>query len=87
MNSPSSRAPRGGVLTLFGSGFGDWKESIADGTIIGSELPTPKAPVSVTIGGAAAKVLYAGGAPELVSGVVQLNVEVPLGILSAIGSP
>ena len=82
VNSPSSRARRGGVLTLFGSGFGDWNESIADGTIIGSELPTPKAPVSVTIGGAAAKVLYAGGAPGLVSGVVQLNVEVPLGILS-----
>jgi uncharacterized protein (TIGR03437 family) len=67
------------VVVLFGSGFGEWKQSLPDGAIVGSSLPTPTLPVSVTIGGAAAKVLYAGGAPGLVSGVVQINVQVPAG--------
>jgi uncharacterized protein (TIGR03437 family) len=81
VNSPLNRARRGAVVTLFGSGFGEWKDAIADGAIVGSELPALKAPVSVTIGGVPAKVLYAGGAPGLVSGVVQINAEVPLALI------
>jgi len=38
------------------------------------------APVSVTIGGQPATVLYAGAAPFLISGVVQVNAIVPQGI-------
>ena len=51
-----------------------------DGAVIGSALPTVQAPVSVTLGGTDAKVLYAGGAPGLVNGVVVVNAEIPLGI-------
>ena len=80
LNSATNRARRGGVVTFYGSGFGEWSSSVADGAVIGSVLPTPKAPVTVTIGGAAAKVLYAGGAPGMVSGVVQINAEVPANI-------
>jgi uncharacterized protein (TIGR03437 family) len=79
VNGRTNPARRGSVVVLFGSGFGEWKQSLADGAIVGSSLPTPALPVSVTIGGAAAKVLYAGGAPGLVSGVVQINVQVPAG--------
>jgi uncharacterized protein (TIGR03437 family) len=77
INGPGNRARRGGVVSLFGTGFGEWAQGVPDGAVIGPELPTPKAPVSVTIGGAAARVLYAGGSPGLVSGVVALNVEIP----------
>jgi uncharacterized protein (TIGR03437 family) len=41
---------------------------------------TPVAPVSLTIGGQPAKILYAGAAPFLVSGVLQVNAIVPEGI-------
>ncbi len=37
-------------------------------------------PVTVTIGGLPAKMLYAGAAPGLVAGVVQINVVIPQGI-------
>jgi uncharacterized protein (TIGR03437 family) len=79
VNGHTNPARPGSVVVLFGSGFGEWKQSLPDGAIVGSSLPTPTLPVSVTIGGAAAKVLYAGGAPGLVSGVVQINVQVPAG--------
>ena len=50
-----------------------------DGTVMPLTLPLPKPQleVSCVIGGQAAKVLYAGAAPGLVSGVFQVNVEVP----------
>jgi uncharacterized protein (TIGR03437 family) len=37
-------------------------------------------PVSVTIGGTDAKVLYAGGAPGLVNGVVVVNAAISMDI-------
>jgi len=80
VNSASKPARRGSAITLYGSGFGAWATPIPDGTVMGSELPSPKAPVTVTIGGAAAKVLYAGGAPGMVSGIVQINAEIPANI-------
>jgi uncharacterized protein (TIGR03437 family) len=54
-----------------------------DGQLVdptGQVLPRLDLPVTVTIGGVEARVLYAGGAPGLVVGVWQLNVEVPLNI-------
>jgi uncharacterized protein (TIGR03437 family) len=37
-------------------------------------------PVSATIGGVRAEVLYAGAAPGLIAGVVQINVLIPAGV-------
>jgi uncharacterized protein (TIGR03437 family) len=81
VNSPLSKVRRGEVITLFGSGFGEWKENLPDGAVVGTLLPTPKAEVSVTIAGIPAKILYAGGAPGMVTAVVQINVEIPLPII------
>jgi len=78
LNGPSNPAARGKFITLFGSGFGEWNQLVPDGAVIGSSLPTVQTPVSVTIGGKDAKVLYAGGAPGLVNGVVVVNAEIPL---------
>ena len=52
----------------------------ADGLITGSVLRRPLQDVRLTIGGQAAEVLYAGSAPGLVSGVLQVNARVPQGI-------
>jgi uncharacterized protein (TIGR03437 family) len=43
-------------------------------------LPRPSLPVSITIGGQPAQVLYAGGAPGEVAGLMQINVQIPAGI-------
>ena len=48
-----------------------------DGQISGAPLAAPLAQVSVRIGGLAAELLYAGAAPALVAGVMQVNVRVP----------
>ncbi len=45
--------------------------------------PAPVLPVSVTIDGLPAQVLYAGAAPGLVAGVLQINVVVPAGAYGA----
>ena len=80
LNGASNPAIRGKFITLFGSGFGEWNQLVPDGAVIDSSLTTVKTPVSVTIGGTDARVLYAGGAPGLVNGVVVVNAEIPLGV-------
>lgn len=77
LNDHQHPAPRGSVVSFFGSGLGEWSQPVPDGSIIEGTLPTPKASVTVTIGGLPANVLYVGGAPGAVSGAAQLNVEVP----------
>ena len=77
LNTSAQPADRGAVVSLFGSGFGDWSEPVPDGTIFGSTPPALKSTVSVTIGGVAAKVLYTGGASGMVSGIVQIDAEIP----------
>ncbi len=77
VNSPSSPARPGAVVTLFGSGFGAWRGNLPDGAVPGSALSALGANVEVKIGGVPATVLYAGAAPGTVLGVVQVNVLLP----------
>jgi trimeric autotransporter adhesin len=63
----------GEVLVLFGVGFGPTSPVVAPGKAYTGEAPTTNT-VSVTIGGAAAKVLFSGITE---AGVYQLNVVVP----------
>jgi uncharacterized protein (TIGR03437 family) len=52
-----------------------------DGRIVETtNLPTPVAEVSVSIGGLPARLHYAGGAPGLPCGVLQVNAYVPDGL-------
>jgi uncharacterized protein (TIGR03437 family) len=82
LNGTANPDARGKFITLFGSGFGEWDQLVPDGAVISSSPPTVKTPVLVTIGGVDAQVLYAGGAPALVNGVVVVNAVIPLGITS-----
>ena len=52
-----------------------------------STLPKPLLPVSAQIGGRDATVLYAGAAPGMVAGVLQLNCVVPLDSASGYAVP
>ena len=55
-----------------------------DGKLAVAPPPQPVARVTVTIGGLAAEVRYAGGAPGQIAGVMQLNVVVPGGLAGAV---
>jgi uncharacterized protein (TIGR03437 family) len=63
LNSSDHPASRGTTVSLFGSGFGEWKQSVPDGTIVDSTLLEPKSTVSVTIGGARRRFFMPEGLP------------------------
>jgi uncharacterized protein (TIGR03437 family) len=73
-------APRGSVVVLFGTGEGQTIPLGVNGLVANTTFPKPVLPVSVQIGGQDAQVLYAGAAPTLVAGVLQVNAVVPTGI-------
>jgi uncharacterized protein (TIGR03437 family) len=79
-NSATTPAKIGDVITLFATGEGQTSPPGVDGKPATGTLPQPVLPVTVTIGGQTAHVAYAGGAPNEVAGVMQLNVQVPSGI-------
>jgi uncharacterized protein (TIGR03437 family) len=70
-------ASAGEALTLFGTGEGATDPAGIDGKPTTSPLPRPKQPVKVVIDGVDYDPLYAGGAPGLVAGVLQVNFTVP----------
>jgi uncharacterized protein (TIGR03437 family) len=83
-NSVSNPALKGTVVSIYATGEGALTPFVPNGTISGPSLPLPKpiANVTVTIGGQPAIVSYAGEAPGLVSGVIQVNAMVPANINS-----
>jgi len=78
LNSPSNPAEKGSILVLYGTGEGQSNPAGVDGRIsTGFALTTPVLPVTVLINGVSAEIIYAGAAPGLVAGVMQLNVRIP----------
>ena len=86
VNGPSNAAARGSVLMVFGTGFGVLNPLPADGQIE-QILATIPSPVTATIGGIPAPVIYVGAAPGLIAGVVQINVRVPDGLSANSAAP
>jgi uncharacterized protein (TIGR03437 family) len=80
INGADHPAPAGSFLTVYATGAGQTNPSGQDGAIGAVPLPLPKFPVTATIGGQGATVQYAGAAPGLVQGVMQVNLAVPSGL-------
>ena len=77
VNSTLNPADAGSIVVLFGTGEGQTSPAGVDGRIAaGTPLPRPLAPVGVTICGQTAPVLYAGAAPSLPAGVMQVNARI-----------
>lgn len=72
----------GEALVLYLTGAGQTQTTGQTGGIAGTTLKRVVAPVSVTIDGRVAEVLYAGTSPGSVEGLVQINVIVPTGVRS-----
>ena len=79
-NSADHPAPKGSGISIFATGSGLWNRTVQNGSILLDTATRPAAPVSLTIGGQSAFLLYAGAAPFLSSGMVQVNAIVPDGI-------
>jgi len=83
-NGAAAPAAAGSVLSLYATGEGQTSPAGVDGKLAAAPLPQPVAKVTVTIGGVAAEVQYAGGAPGQIAGVMQVNVVVPGGLSGAV---
>ena len=81
VNSAAATAAPGSIVAIYGTGEGQTSPPGQDGRIVSTDLRTPLAPVSVKIGGLPAEVRYIGSAPGAVSGLFQLNVVVPAGLV------
>jgi uncharacterized protein (TIGR03437 family) len=78
LNSALNPAAPGSVVTCMATGAGQLTPAGIDGAIVGTgDLPRPILPVLAQVGGQAAEVQYAGGAPGIVEGVIQVNVQIP----------
>jgi len=71
VNSESNPAPAGTVVAMYGTG---------GGTLTADALPRLTLRVTATAGGVPATVEYAGIAPGLVQGVIQVNIHLPAGV-------
>jgi uncharacterized protein (TIGR03437 family) len=85
VNGTNKPAAKGSVVQIFGTGEGQLVPSVATGSVTPGVPPFPKpvaTNISVTIGGQPAQIQYAGEAPTLVSGVIQINAVVPNSVAS-----
>ncbi len=83
INSPANPAPTGSIISLFATGEGQTSPAGSDGKPASIPPPAPVLPVSVMIGGqtlGGSQLQYVGGAPGLVAGLLQINVQIPSGI-------
>ena len=72
---------RGQVLILYATGGGVTNPPGTTGSVSSTTQLMPlQAKASATVGGQPATVLFAGAAPGLVTGVMQLNVQLPPGV-------
>ena len=78
LNGTANPAVRGSIVVLYATGEGSMTPAMLAGSIVATPLPMPTLPVSVLIDGWPAEVLYAGGTPGQVTGLLQVNVTVPL---------
>jgi uncharacterized protein (TIGR03437 family) len=87
INSASNPAERDSIVQIFATGEGLTNPPGIDGQIAADIYPAPILPVSVFIGGLPAQVVYAGAAPGLVAGVLQVNARIPAGAAAGPAAP
>jgi uncharacterized protein (TIGR03437 family) len=78
INSIDNPAPRGSIVVLYGTGAGVTVPPSTDDALAPlADFPEPAEPIQVLFNRAYTEVLYAGPAPGLVNGVVQINMRIP----------
>ena len=82
LNTSANPAAKGSVIQVYGTGEGQTTPPGVDGLVNASMFPHTTAMVTATIDGVNADVKYAGAAPQALSGLLQVNVVVPVGVRS-----
>jgi uncharacterized protein (TIGR03437 family) len=78
VNAYNNPANRGSIITVYATGLGAAIPLGEDGGLTGGPaLPSAALPVTVLIDGQPAEISYAGAAPGMVQGIVQINVRIP----------
>jgi endo-1,4-beta-xylanase len=80
VNSAANPAAAGGAILVFGTGGGAIVGGATDGALAPGAASLVTQPVTATIGGVSAHVDYAGPAPGLVNGAIQVNLTIPAGL-------
>jgi uncharacterized protein (TIGR03437 family) len=79
-NGPQNGADAGSVISIFATGEGQTTPAGVNGQLASltlADLAHPLLPVTARIGGRDAEVLYAGSAPGVTAGALQVNVRIP----------
>lgn len=78
-NSPSNPAPRGSVISIYASGGGLFTQALPDGQILPSNVTgiSVAAKYAAGVGNRDAIIQYAGPAPGLIAGTLQINLLIP----------
>ena len=82
-NGSSNPALKGATVMIFATGEGQTNPFGVTGKVnpvVLKDLPVPLLPVAVTVDGQPANYSFAGGAPGWVSGLLQINVQIPLNV-------
>jgi uncharacterized protein (TIGR03437 family) len=78
VNARLNGAAPGSIIAIYANGGGQMDRQVFDGKrVVDTPFPRPLLPVGVRIGGRVADVSYAGAAPGLVAGVIQVNAKIP----------
>ena len=78
LNSSSQPAPVGSVVVMYATGCGGYDRPLPTGGGVPVDRLYPLAlPDALAVGGAAAEMLFAGAAPALGTGLVQINARIP----------
>jgi uncharacterized protein (TIGR03437 family) len=80
INSQSAPAARGDIVVFYATGEGLTDTGNVTGQPAAAPYPQPTLPVTVTVAGMDAEILYAGSAPGFV-GVMQIDIRVPGGFV------
>jgi uncharacterized protein (TIGR03437 family) len=80
VNSALNPAARGDWVSIFATGAGVTTPASIDGFVASAPLSAPNANVTVSMGGLPCQLNFVGAAPGFVSGVLQINAQVPVGV-------
>jgi uncharacterized protein (TIGR03437 family) len=78
VNSAANPAPRGSIVSVYATGYGPTWPATVDGSVNTLPLENSALPIAAYIADESAPVAYAGAAPGLVAGVLQVNVKIPI---------
>ena len=85
LNGPGNPAPKGSTVVLYMTGEGQTTPTGKSGSVTCpantvcniSQIPVPLLPIAISVGGVPASYSFAGEAPGLIAGVLQINVQIP----------